>query len=116
MISEIVVIYTDGSLDLVWSFRPAVVTHKFPGYHWIYWVVPCLGTSLAAAFTFFSNGSNTRPYLALRYRGKSSEATASPGYVEKGMSLTGPGLNVLETQGPKVKTGGYRIKERVDRR
>ncbi|WVN85402.1 uncharacterized protein L203_100548 [Cryptococcus depauperatus CBS 7841] len=68
MISEIVVIYTDGSLDLVWSFRPAVVTHKFPGYHWIYWVVPCLGTSLAAAFTFFSNGSNTRPYLALRYR------------------------------------------------
>ncbi|KGB77441.1 aquaporin rerated protein, other eukaryote [Cryptococcus deuterogattii 99/473] len=44
------VVYTGGSLNPARSLGPAVVTHNFPGYHWIYWVGPGLGAILAAGF------------------------------------------------------------------
>ncbi|EFQ91930.1 hypothetical protein P3342_009511 [Pyrenophora teres f. teres] len=41
--------YTGGSLNPARSLGPAVVTHSFPGYHYIYWAGPVMGTLLAWA-------------------------------------------------------------------
>jgi aquaporin related protein len=40
-------IIDSGSLNPARSFGPAVATRSFPGYHWIYWLGPFLGTLLA---------------------------------------------------------------------
>ncbi|KAJ9150777.1 Aquaporin, Major Intrinsic Protein [Pleurostoma richardsiae] len=42
--------YTGASLNPARSFGCAVAAAEFPGYHWIYWVGPCLGALLAAGF------------------------------------------------------------------
>ena len=47
------VYYTGGSLNPARSFGPAVVTHNFHGYHWIYWVGPLLGCLIAVGFYKF---------------------------------------------------------------
>jgi hypothetical protein len=39
-----------GSLNPARSFGPCVVLHSFPGYHWIYWLGPFLGSLLAVLF------------------------------------------------------------------
>ncbi|KAF1990421.1 aquaporin-like protein [Aulographum hederae CBS 113979] len=44
------VYFTGGSLNPARSFGPAVVNGEFPGYHWIYWLGPTMGTILAWAF------------------------------------------------------------------
>jgi aquaporin related protein len=47
-VAELVgVFYTGGSLNPARSFGPCVATHIFPGYHYIYWFGPLLGTLLA---------------------------------------------------------------------
>ena len=43
------VYYTGAGINPCRSFGPAVVTKTFPGYHWIYWLGPVLGSLLAAA-------------------------------------------------------------------
>ncbi|CAI6338315.1 unnamed protein product [Periconia digitata] len=49
-IAELVgVFFTGGSLNPTRSFGPCVVTHVFPGYHYIYWFGPLMGTLLAFA-------------------------------------------------------------------
>lgn len=49
-VSELVgVFFTGGSLNPTRSFGPCVVTHEFPGYHYIYWFGPLMGTLLAWA-------------------------------------------------------------------
>lgn len=45
--------FTGGSLNPARSFGPAVVNHKFAGYHWIYWLGPVLGSVIAAGFYKF---------------------------------------------------------------
>jgi len=47
------VYYTGGSLNPTRSFGPAVAGAYFPGYHWIYWVGPFLGSLLAAGYFRF---------------------------------------------------------------
>ncbi|KAK7935652.1 aquaporin-like protein [Apiospora marii] len=47
------VFYTGGSLNPARSFGCAVASASFPGYHWIYWVGPCLGAALAAGYFKF---------------------------------------------------------------
>ncbi|KAJ6153640.1 hypothetical protein N7470_006599 [Penicillium chermesinum] len=42
--------YTGGSLNPARSLGPDVINRNFPGYHWIYWVGPLLGSLLASAF------------------------------------------------------------------
>ncbi|KAK4964887.1 Aquaporin-1, partial [Elasticomyces elasticus] len=44
------VYFTGGSLNPARSFGPCVVLHKFPTYHWIYWLGPALGSLLAVGF------------------------------------------------------------------
>ncbi|KAF7845780.1 hypothetical protein BT93_L0679 [Corymbia citriodora subsp. variegata] len=44
------VLFTGGSLNPARTFGPAVVTHEFVSYHWIYWIGPLLGATLAAGF------------------------------------------------------------------
>lgn len=44
------VYFTGGSLNPARSFGPCVVLHVFPGYHWIYWLGPFLGSLLAVGF------------------------------------------------------------------
>ncbi|KAM5491430.1 Aquaporin-1 [Microsporum audouinii] len=44
------VYFTGGSLNPARSFGPDVIAGAFPGYHWIYWVGPLLGSLLATAF------------------------------------------------------------------
>lgn len=44
------VYFTGGSLNPARSFGPAVVTKNFPGYHWIYWLGPFMGSLLAFGF------------------------------------------------------------------
>jgi aquaporin related protein len=41
------VFFTGGSLNPARSFGPCVVTLDFPGYHYIYWLGPLMGTFLA---------------------------------------------------------------------
>jgi len=41
---------TGGSANPARSFGCAVAGTDFPGYHWIYWVGPCLGAALAAGY------------------------------------------------------------------
>ncbi|KAJ5652814.1 hypothetical protein N7507_010240 [Penicillium longicatenatum] len=42
--------YTGGSLNPARSLGPDVINRNFPGYHWIYWVGPLLGSLLASGF------------------------------------------------------------------
>ncbi|KAF1942426.1 aquaporin-like protein [Clathrospora elynae] len=47
-VAELVgVFFTGGSLNPARSFGPCAVTHLFPGYHYIYWFGPLMGTLLA---------------------------------------------------------------------
>ncbi|PGH10871.1 hypothetical protein AJ79_05231 [Helicocarpus griseus UAMH5409] len=39
--------FTGGSLNPARSLGPDVVNRSFPGYHWIYWLGPALGSVLA---------------------------------------------------------------------
>jgi hypothetical protein len=42
--------FTGASLNPARSFGTAVAAHHFPGYHWIYWLGPALGSLLAVGF------------------------------------------------------------------
>ncbi|KAJ5513866.1 Aquaporin [Penicillium fimorum] len=42
--------YTGGSLNPARSLGPDVINRSFPGYHWIYWIGPLLGSLLACGF------------------------------------------------------------------
>ncbi|KAK1625269.1 MIP family channel protein [Colletotrichum phormii] len=44
---------TGGSLNPARSFGCAVAGRAFPNYHWIYWLGPCMGAALAAAYYRF---------------------------------------------------------------
>jgi aquaporin related protein len=45
--------YTGASLNPARSFGPAVVTPYFPGYHYIYWFGPIMGSLLAGGYYKF---------------------------------------------------------------
>ena len=42
--------FTGGSLNPARSLGPDVINRQFPGYHWIYWIGPLLGSLLASGF------------------------------------------------------------------
>ena len=45
--------FTGAGVNPTRAFGPAVVTHTFPGYHWIYWLGPLLGALLASGLYRF---------------------------------------------------------------
>ncbi|KAL2868921.1 aquaporin [Aspergillus lucknowensis] len=45
--------YTGGSLNPARSLGPDVINRSFPGYHWIYWIGPLLGSLLACGYYYF---------------------------------------------------------------
>lgn len=47
--------FTGGSLNFARSLGPAAVNHHFPGYFWIYFVGPLLGSLLASGFYWLLN-------------------------------------------------------------
>lgn len=46
------VYYSGAGVNPVRAFGPDVVDHSIPGYHWIYWIGPFLGSFLAAGFYY----------------------------------------------------------------
>ncbi|KAJ4389025.1 hypothetical protein N0V93_006487 [Gnomoniopsis smithogilvyi] len=52
-VAELSVYFTGGSLNPARSFGCAVAGRSFPRYHWIYWLGPALGASLAAIYYRF---------------------------------------------------------------
>jgi len=53
-IAELTGVYlTGGSVNPARSFDPSVVSHRFHGYHWIYWISPILSSLLASGFYKF---------------------------------------------------------------
>jgi hypothetical protein len=44
--------YTGAGINPARAFGPDVVSGSFPGYHWIYWVGPFLGSLLASSFWY----------------------------------------------------------------
>jgi hypothetical protein len=77
--------FTGCSLNPARSFGPAVVTHHFPGYHWIYWIGPLVGSFLAAAFykvvkvLEFETSHAMRGESVLGHRRGISSSSAAPG-------------------------------------
>ncbi|OAX83267.1 hypothetical protein ACJ72_02378 [Emergomyces africanus] len=45
--------FTGGSLNPARSLGPDVVNRSFPGYHWIYWLGPALGSLIAVGWYWF---------------------------------------------------------------
>jgi aquaporin related protein len=41
--------YSGASFNPARSIAPCIVAASFPGYHWIYWLGPILGATLAAS-------------------------------------------------------------------
>jgi aquaporin related protein len=44
--------YTGAGINPARAFGPDVVSGSFPGYHWIYWVGPALGSLVAAGYFY----------------------------------------------------------------
>ncbi|WRT64181.1 uncharacterized protein IL334_001110 [Kwoniella shivajii] len=109
------VYYTGGSLNPARSFGPAVVLRTFSGYHWIYWLGPCMGATIAAGFYKMlkwlqyetvlgpeSDADDTAPKpLVVAAPGSSSGGQEEKAAESNGRTLavTGPGLGDLLTQG-----------------
>ncbi|WWC66295.1 uncharacterized protein I206_100196 [Kwoniella pini CBS 10737] len=113
------VYYTGGSLNPARSFGPAVVLKTFSGYHWIYWLGPVLGATIAAGFYKMLKwlqyetvlGPETESDETSPKSGTSApQGTNTSGVrdeekeLESGggrtLAVTGPGLGDLLTAGP----------------
>jgi len=104
------VYYTGGSLNPARSFGPAVVLKSFSHYHWIYWLGPALGATIAAGFYKMLKWLQYETVLGP----EDGDVVPAPGAApmdstnpasdaEKGgktMDVSGPGLGDLLTAGP----------------
>lgn len=44
------VLFTSAGLNPVRAFGPSVIAGSFPGYHWLYWIGPLIGTLMASGY------------------------------------------------------------------
>ncbi|CAD6571318.1 MAG: hypothetical protein TREMPRED_000241 [Tremellales sp. Tagirdzhanova-0007] len=112
------VYYTGGSLNPARSFGPSVVLHEFSHYHWIYWLGPLMGATLAAGFykmlkvlqyeTVLGPETDTpspQPSPTDDSNGPSGQPDVEKGMGKgkggKSFSVSGPGLADLHTDGNK---------------
>ncbi|KZP20407.1 aquaporin-like protein [Athelia psychrophila] len=112
------VYYTGGSLNPARSFGPSVVLGTFAHYHWIYWVGPLLGATIAAGFYKTLKLLQYETVLGPEADGEGEgskgvsiiiensagvvhdqEKKGSSGNV-KTLAISGPGLADLHTEGP----------------
>lgn len=118
------VYYTGGSLNPARSFGPAVVLRTFSGYHWIYWLGPALGATIAAGFYKMLKwlqyetvlGPEDGDVVPRPENVGHSRDSAHPIDEEKavegkqsGMAVTGPGLGDLLTEGPQAEVFDLRL-------
>jgi len=106
------VYYTGGSLNPARSFGPAVVLRSFSNYHWIYWLGPALGATIAAGFykllkwlQYETVLSPETDEVVVKPGGKAlagDEEKNIQGRETTGptMAVSGPGLGDLLTEGP----------------
>lgn len=89
--------YTGAGINPARAFGPDVVTGSFPGYHWIYWIGPLLGSLLASGFWYL-----------LEYLGWK---TVNPGQdyddletqaIDSDMKTLRPNVYVTPTQRPRL--------------
>ncbi|WVR05922.1 hypothetical protein IAU60_002948 [Kwoniella sp. DSM 27419] len=111
------VYYTGGSLNPARSFGPAVVLRSFNGYHWIYWLGPALGATIAAGFYKMLKwlqyetvlGPETDEPTRPAPPGTIVNSTTAPAHHDeekatesagRTLAVSGPGLGDLLTEGP----------------
>ncbi|KAJ6115369.1 hypothetical protein N7486_001147 [Penicillium sp. IBT 16267x] len=82
--------YTGGSLNPARSLGPDVINRSFPGYHWIYWVGPLLGSLLASGFYHllcwvrWENINPGQDYNEWEAARKASTATSGNNFTDQG--------------------------------
>ncbi|GAA5952795.1 hypothetical protein JCM3765_002966, partial [Sporobolomyces pararoseus] len=86
------VYYTGGSLNPARSFGPDVVLHSFENYHWIYWLGPLMGSTLAAGFYRFIKWLEFETVLGPEDDGESAKKKLS-------QQLAAPAQNLLGESG-----------------
>ncbi|GAA6005953.1 hypothetical protein JCM11491_004071 [Sporobolomyces phaffii] len=83
-----------SALNPARSFGPDVVLHSFASYHWIYWLGPVLGSTLAAGFYRFIKWLEFETVL-----GPEDDDTPK----SKLAQLAAPAQNLLDNMGPQMK-------------
>ncbi|GAA5910421.1 uncharacterized protein JCM6883_003000 [Sporobolomyces salmoneus] len=90
------VYYTGGSLNPARSFGPDVVLHSFASYHWIYWLGPLMGSTLAAGFYRFIKWLEFETVL-----GPEDDDNSAKGKLGQ---LAAPAQNLLDNHTPSKST------------
>jgi len=123
------VYYTGGSLNPARSFGPSVVLRTFTHYHWIYWLGPAMGATIAAGFYKFikyleyetvlgpeidddvpqhQTTQEQRNTLPVSQRPVSMQPAETNGSLKRQMVITGPGLDDLLTRAGLGEGGSNR--------
>ncbi|PKY05690.1 aquaporin [Aspergillus campestris IBT 28561] len=115
--------YTGGSLNPARSLGPDVINRSFPGYHWIYWVGPLLGSLLACGFYGFLSlfdwqgvnpGQDYNEYEAKggsedSFNGRQSRAYSDATTLNRGQSPHGTRSNGANTVTPNIAHGPEQV-------
>ncbi|PLN79364.1 aquaporin [Aspergillus taichungensis] len=117
--------YTGGSLNPARSLGPDVINRSFPGYHWIYWVGPLLGSLLASGFYGFLSlfdwqsvnpGQDFNEYEAKSgygsgdsVHGRQSHAYSDATTLHREQSPHGTRTNGANTVAPNIAPGAEQV-------
>ncbi|KAJ9618319.1 Aquaporin-1 [Taxawa tesnikishii (nom. ined.)] len=93
------VYFTGGSLNPARSFGPCVATRLFPGYHWIYWLGPFLGTMIAyGLYTLLKFGEYETANPGQDFNEHEEEAFTAPSDPVLAEEVERPNTVAIETQ------------------
>lgn len=88
------------------SLGPSVVAGSFPGYHWIYWVGPFIGSLIA---TLFYSLLKAFDYTSVVLGQDSSDESASPQLPKP--NIWHPGMGFTRQQRTDMLAGGMNPQE-----